>query len=320
MAKVNTKKTSLFLKSGAVLPVAPANFLEVEEELLISPDIPVEEFKRINGLLGSNDSYANVDFIKFAQTITTKIRFQNSAADALDTVPEYGELLKLGGFDETIDTGTATEETVIYTNTQTPVVGSTVAYIDGKKHQSAGSVAADLTFNFPIGKAATISAALSGYLDNAGVAATEANPTVTLNTESCLLVGKADIMTAGGTAVVPDNITIAMGADIQEFQGMGRAEFEMKDYMIKVTADFYPENADYNDAVTLLGADTVEALVIKLGTADGVLVNGKSIQIDCGFGKASAYSDSGANGAVKRTFTWLLQSENQISIKHGFFI
>lgn len=318
MGKMNTKKTALFLKSGAVLPAAPANFLEVEEELLITPDVPVEEFKRINGLLGSNDSYANTDFIKFSQTISTKMRVQNGAGDALDTVPEYGELLILGGFDQTIDT-TVGEETVIYTNTQNPVVGSAVAYIDGFKHQSAGSVAADITFNFPIGKAATISASLSGYLDNKGVAATEATPSVTLNPESCLLVGKADIMTAGGVAVVPDNISIAVGAEIQEFQGMGRGEFEMTDYMIKVTADFYPENANYNSAVTKLGADLVEALIIKLGTNAGTLVNGKSIQIDCGFGKASTFSDTTENAAVKRSFTWSLQGTTQLSIKHGFF-
>ena len=108
------------------------------------------------------------------------MRHQNSAADALDTVPQYGELLKIGGFTETIDTTTPTQETVTYTNTQTPVLGSAVAYIDGYKHQMTGSLAADLTFNFPIGKAATISAALSAFLDNSGIAAAEATPAVTL--------------------------------------------------------------------------------------------------------------------------------------------
>ena len=315
---LNTKKTALFLKSGSVLPVAPANFLEVEEEVLISPDIPIEEFKRINSLLGSNDSYANTDFIKFSRSVSTKMRFQDSSGLALDTLPEYSELLKLGGFDETVDT-TPGEETVTYTNSQTPTVGSLVAYIDGYKHEAAGSVAADVTFNFPIGKAATISASLSGYLDNKGIAIAEATPAVTLNPESVLLVGKADIMTAGGVALTPDNITIAMGADIQEFQGMGLAEFQMQDYKIMVTADFFPSNGSYNTAATKLGADTVEALVIKLGTTAGTLVNGKSIQIDCGFGKASTFSDTTENSSVKRSFSWLLQSENQISIKHGFF-
>lgn len=317
---MNTKKTALFLKSGAVLPVAPANFLEVQEELLLSPDIPIEEFKRINGLIGSNASYADIGHATISQTIETKMRFQDSAGTALDTVPEYGELLKLGGFDETIDTGTPGAETVTYSNTQTPVLGSAVAYIDGYKHTMSGSIAADVTFNFPIGKAATISAALSAFLDNNGVAASEATPSVTLNDEACLIVGSADIMTAGGVAITPDNVTIAMGADIQEFYGMGDLkEFSMRDYMIKVTADFYPENANYNDAITALGAETVEALVIKLGTNAGTLVNGKSVQIDCAVAQANAFSDSNDKGALKRSYTWLLTGTNQISIKHGFY-
>jgi hypothetical protein len=318
MALMNTKKTALFLKSGAVLPVAPASFLEVEEELLLTPDIPIEEFKRINGLLGSNSSYADVCHTTISQSISTKMRFSNSAADALDTVPEYGELLKIGGFTETID-ATPGAETVIYANTQAPVRGSAVAYIDGKKHQMTDSLVADITMNFPIGKVATITANLSAFLDNDGVAATEANPTVTLNDEAVLITGCADIFTAGGVSLVPDNITIATGADVQEFYGMGRKEFGIQDYMIKVTADFYPENANYNTAVTKLGAGTTEAIVIKLGTNAGTEVNGKTVVITCDTAKASAFSDSADKSTVKRSFTWLLTGTNQIAIKHGFY-
>jgi len=319
MAKINTKKTLICLKSGAVLPIPPANFLEVEEEILLTPEVTTEEFKRINGKLGANASYADTCHTTVSQTISTKMRFQNSAADALDTVPEYGELLKIGGFDETIDTSTLGEETVTYTNTQAPVLGSAVVYLDGNKHTMTNSIAADLTFNFPIGSPATVSAALSAFIDNKGISTSEANPTVTLLDEAVLLVGCADIMTAGGVNISPDNITIAMGADIQEFYGMGELkQFNMTDYMIKVTADFYPENANYNDAITKLGAETIEALSIKLGTLEGALVNGKSVQIDCDFGQVSTFSDSSDKSTLKRSVTWLLTGENQISIKHGF--
>lgn len=311
---MNTKKTLLFLKSGSTLPVAPASFLEVEEELLLTPDIPIEEFKRINGLLGSNSSYADTCHTTISQTISTKMRLQNSAADALNTPPEYGELLKIGGFTETV---TATN--VTYTNTQTPTRGSAIAFIDGKKHEMTDSLTADLTLNFPIGKVATISASLSSFLDNKGVASSEVNPTVSLNPEAVLLVGCTDIFTAGGVNLIPDNISIAMGADVQEFYGMGRKEFEIKDYMIKVTADFYPENANYNDAITKLADGTTEAIVVKLGTNAGTSVNGKTVEITCNAAKASTFSDSSDKSTVKRSFTWLLTGANQISIKHGTF-
>jgi len=381
MSLMNTKKTALFLKSGAVVPTAPANFLEVSEELLLTPDIPIEEFKRINGLLGSNASYADTCHTTISQTVETKMRHQNSAADALNDVPEYGELLKIGGFEEDLtaesmvlasvsgivlgdtitgDTSSASgvvvainsvADTLVlspvtsgpftvggedlntatytstsagysprYINTQTPVLGSAVAYIDGYKHEMTGSIAADLTLNFPIGKAAMISAALSAFLDNSGIAGSEATPAVTLNPEAVLLVGCADILTAGGTALKPDNISIAMGADIQEFYGMGELkEFNLKDYIVKITADSYPENANYNDAVTKLGAETTEAISVTLGTTAGDNVNGKTVQIDCALGKVNTFSDSVDKSTLKRSVTWLLGGTEQLSIKHGFY-
>lgn len=314
MALINTKKTALFLKSGGTLPVAPANFIELDAELALTPNIPVEEFKRVNGSLGQNDSYA--DTCKATITgvsINHKMRMSNSAGDNLDAVPEYGELLKIGGFTETIGV-----DTVVYTNTQTPVKGSAVAYIDGWKQTMTGSVAADLSFDFSIGKAGVITASLSAYLDNKGVAVSATNPTVTLSPEPCLMVNCTDIITAGGTAVKADKITIAMGADIQDFYGLGLKEFSMQDYSIKVTADFYPENADYNVAINKINSQTVEALVIKLGTDNsGALVDGKSVLIECDTAKASSFSDSIDKSTLKRSFVWLLQGSEQISIKHG---
>ncbi len=319
--RTNTKKTAMFLKSGTALPTAPANYLEVEEAIAVTPEIPIEEFKRINGRLGSNDSYADTHHSTITQTISHKMRYQNSAGDALDTLPEYSDLLKVGGFDEVVDTSTAGEETVIYSNTQAPVLGSAVFYIDGNKQTSTGSLATDLTFNFPIGKASTISASLSAFLDNKGIATSEATPDVSgvQSDEGCMIVGCSDIMTTGGTIINPDNISITMGADIQEFYGMGLKEFQMTDYVIKVVADFYPDNADYNSAVTKLVNQTTEAIEIKLGTNAGAMVNGKSVLITANTAKASAVSDSIDKDSLKRSFTWLLVGNTQLSIKHGFY-
>lgn len=320
---LNTKKTALFLKSGNTLPVAPANFLEVAEPILITPTITIEEFKRINGRLGSNDSYADTCDATISQSITHKMRCQNTAADALDTLPEYTELLKISGFDVTVDTAVAGQETVTFTNTQTPVVGSAVAYIDGYKQTMTASVVADTTFNFAIGKAAEISSAISAFIDNKGIATAEATPSVTLNSEPVLLVACTDIMTAGGTVIKPNNVTISMGAEIEKYYGMGLKEYSLNDYMIKIEATFFPDNADYNSAITKLANETVEALVIKLGTGTaGAMVSGKSVLIECDLAKANNVSDSDTQGKVQRTFTWLIQGDSTgkaISIQTGYF-
>ena len=321
MARTNTKKSAFFLKSGNTVPTAPAGYLELEEALIPAVDIPIEEFKRINGRLGSNDSYADTCHATISQTVSHKIREQNAVADALETIPEFGELLKIGGFDETIDTSTVGEETVIYTNTQTTTRGSALIYVDGWKQVATGSLAADLTFNFPIGKTPTISAAIQAFLDNKGVAVASATPDVSgvQSEEACMVVGCSDIVTAGGSTITPDNISISMGAEIQEQYGMGVAEYEMTDYMIKITADFFPDNADFNTAVTKLNSQTVEAIDIKVGTVAGALVSGKSMHVTADLAKANSFSDSGDKDALKRSFTWLIPSNGTLSLAFGYF-
>jgi hypothetical protein len=322
MPMMNTKKTAFFLKSGNTLPVAPANFLEVSEPILLTPTIATEEFKRINGLLGSNSSYSDTCDATISQTITHKMRATNSAGDALDTLPEYHDLLLVGGFEFDID-GDPEEETVIYKNTQTPISGSAVAYIDGYKHTITGSLVADLTMNFAIGKAAEISASISAFIDNKGIATTEATPSVTLNQEPILIVGCTDIFTVGAGVIKPDNVTITMGSEVAKFYGMGLKEYSISDYMIKIEASFYPDNNQYNSAMTKLANETVEALEIKLGTgAGGSMVSGKSVLIKANLAKASTFSDAEDQGKVKRTFTWLLQVDpdgEALTIQHGYF-
>ena len=308
------------------------------------------------------------------------MRSTNTAADALDTVPEYGELLQICAFDEEVtqtlvfsdttglnigdslagDTSSATGtvsiingtsvtvtgksvadfqaedlntgaytvtavgDSVLYTNSQTPIRGSGVGYVDGKKYTATDSIVGDASFTFEVGKSASISAALQGFLDNNGVPTNEANPDVTLNDEPVMIVSCADVLTAGGSTVQADMITIEMGADIQELYGIGGLkEFNINDYVIKMTADFYVDSADYDNAITKLNNETVEAINIKLGTNQtGELINGKSVYIVADFGKANTFSDSSSEGKVKRSFTWLLRpdaNDHNLKILHGYF-
>ena len=321
MALINTKKTALFI-GGATQPVYPAGFLEVEAELAINPTIPVEEFNRINGRLGSVDSYADTCKATTSLQISHKMRSSNIAGTALETPPEYGPLLKMCGFDETI-TGTGATGKVVYTNSQTPAKGSIAAFIDGYKQTATNSAVGDITFDFAVGKAAMLSATISAYLDNSGVAAAAALPSVTLNTNPCVIVGCADIISAGGTAVKADSVKIVMGAQVEDFYGMGIKEFNINDYKIKVTATFYPENADYNAAINKLTAQTVEAISVKLGTNLGLLVDGKSVEFVCALAKASSFTDSVDKATLKREFTWMLQGDSAgkaIEIRHGDLI
>lgn len=322
MAYLNTKRSALFFKSGGALPVPPANFFEVSEEFVINPSPTIEEFNRVSGKLGTTDSFADSCHTVFNQSISHKMRSSNVAADAMDTPPEYGEMLKLCGFDETIVT-TLGAESVTYTNSQAPTPGSGIAYVDGKKFTMTGGVVGDATFTFEIGKVGVLDVALSGFLDNGGVPVDQANPSVTLNDEPTLIVSCADIITAGGTSISADKITISMGATIEEYYALGLKEYDISDYVIKLTADFYVDGTNYADAITKLNAETAEAIVIKLGTNQtGALINGKSIEIKADVAKANAFTDSTDKSRVKRSMTWLLRpngTDVNLSIKHGFF-
>ncbi len=320
MARMKTTKSALFLTATGTLPVLPAGFIELSEELVITPTIATEDIKIINGMLGSNDTIVDTCDNTVTPSITHRMRTSNIAGTALETPPSYGTLLKIGGFSETI-TGTGATGVVTYKNTQTPVTGSAIMYIDGYKQTATASVAADLSFDFTVGKVATITGTLSAFLDNNGVATVQAAPTITPSVEKFLMVACTDIITAGGVTLKAESVKIAMGAEVNKFYGMGLKEFSLDDYKIMVTATFYPDSADYNNAVNALNAQTIQAIDIKLNTTTGgVLVDGKSVQITAALAKASTFTDSSDKKTLKREFTWLLQGNSAgeaITIIHG---
>lgn len=324
MPLMNTKRSVMFLKDGATLPVTPANFLELQEEFAVNPNTDVQEFNRISGNMGSYDSYIDPFKVTFSETVSHKMRTSNKAGTALETPPEYGELLKVCGMKETIDTGTPSQETVVYTNTQSPTKGSAIIYLDDKKFTLTDTMVGDLTMTFEAGQAGVVSASLSGYYDAKGIPVDESNPAVTLSSEDCLICTKTDLITAGGTAVKADAIRLTMGADIQDFYGFDDlAEFNITDYNIKLEADFYVDKANYAVEMNKLINQTVEAVDIQMSTDDsGNLVSGKSVRLQAQFAKASNRVDSIDQNKVKRTFTWLLQLDTNaeaFSLSHGYF-
>jgi len=320
MAFLNTKRSALFLLAGSTLPVPPANFLEVNDEFVINPNPTTEEFNRISSLLGGTDSYADTCHVTFSQNFSHYMRTNDKGGAALDTPPPCAELFKVCGLDETVTAGT----NVSYTNSQSPQVGSAVFNIDGKQFEGKGSVVGDATFEFEIGKPAVFSANLSGFLDNEGIPTDVAAPAITLSDEDLLMMTCTDIFLEDGTQLNCDKITIAMGAQISEKYALGIKTNQMTDYVIKVTADFFVDSANYKDAQNKLINQSVEAIEIKLNTdTSGALQNGKSLDITLGKCKVSTYQDSVQDSTVKRSMTWLARpattAGDNIVFKYGTF-
>jgi len=323
MAYMNTLKSAVFIKAGDTLPTPPSNFFEVAEEFVINPNPTVEEYKRISGKLGALDTYADTCHTTFSQKLTHKMRSSNAAGDNLAKVPECGEVLKVCGFDEVIDTQTEGQERVIYKNSQAPTRGSGIFYIDGKKFTATDTIVGDVSFNFEVGKVATMDVTLNGFLDNNGVPTDEPNPTVALNEEPLLVVGCTDFIMVDGTKISADKITIEMGSQIDEFYALGRKEFNLTDYAIKLTADFYVDSDNYASAINDLNSGAIKYIRVLLGTDDtSRAVNGKSLYILINVSKVYKFEDTIDKNIVKRSATWLLQPDtygNNILFAHGYF-
>jgi len=315
MAFVNTKRSALYLSADATLPVPPAGFIELSDEFVVNPDPTVEEFNRVSSLLGGTDSYADTCHVVLNQSVSTMMRTNDKSGSALSTKPECSPLFQVCGFNETV-----AGDKVTYVNSQAPKIGSAVLNIDGKQFTSKGSIVGDATFVFEIGKPAKFEASLSGFLDNKGIPTDTASTATTLSDENLIMMTCADIVLADGTAVTADMVTIAMGAQISEKYALGVKEFQMTDYVIKLTASFFVDSANYKDAQQKLIDQDVDAIKCSFNTLDGVLVDGQSLVVTAGKAKVSSYTDSAVDSTVKREVTWLLRPDatgNNLTFDYG---
>jgi hypothetical protein len=324
---INTKKTSLFVNIGNTLPVAPAGAIETNDPVLIVPEFTTIDINRITGKMNSKDSVVDTCLTKTSFDAVHTLRTSNAAADALATPPSYGLLLQAAGFNEIIDSTTAGEETVTYTNNNDSIPAvSAVAYLDDYKFEMTGSLACGTELSFPVGAAATIKNSFQGYLDNA-VPVSETNPVVTLSNEQALVTSCADLITYDGVVIPVEQATIKTNSDIQELYTTGgtsgiKTTF-VSDYALDVTLDFYVDKANFGREANAIENGLVKELVIKLGLdSTSSEVNGKSVVITCPMSKVSTYSDSTDKDTLKRSATYRIFDDGAtpaISIKNGFF-
>lgn len=325
MTRVNTKSFALFIKAGAVPPTPPANFFEVSEKVLINPKPKVGEIERFNGTRLTTDTYSDTcDTTIEGAALMHQMKYQNAAADALDTIPEYGEVLKISGFDEVVNTVTPGQETVIYTlnNTATPSLGSALYYIDGNKQTMTNSIATNVSFDFVIGEPAKLNATMNAFVDNEGVPVVEANPTVTLDTANApLIVSCTDLYSENGSPLTGvSNISIDLGANLEKFYGMSLKEYESTSVKPTMTAEFPLDKADYANAINLLKNQTVFDVVVELGRVDSLMVSGKSVRFKVTNVKLGDFSDADDKDTIKRTHNLSFTPESVFTIEHGYFI
>lgn len=275
--------------------------------------------------------FADVSGISVGDVLTGDVSSASGTVVSIDTVLNTATVGTITGapFEitgEALNTDAFTSTSAGYSprfaNTNFPAVGSAINYLDGNKHTMTDGVIASVAIECPLGKAPMVNFDLSSYIDNNGESVPEANPDISsvLNNNKVLIVGCADIMLAGGSSIRANNITINANPDIGNFRGFGKQDFEITDYKFEITATFIPENADYNSARAKINAQTVETIKIQLGLDNNSApVNGRTIEILASMAKAKEVTDANDQDSLSRTFTWLLQGKEAISIKTGYF-
>ncbi len=324
MATMNTKKIALYISPDATLPSGSDGFLETSEAVVASPEVDTIEFKRVASKIGNTDSYTDVNKNMFSLGISHNVRQSNQAQDALGTVPEWGVLARIAGFDEVIDTATPTKETVTYTNSQTPTRGSIQYYMDGKKFTMTDTAVADFTITALAGQMATISGNIQGYVDNAGVPTDEVAPATTSTTNAPLGLTTIDAITVGGDALLCDSFTFSTNPEITNIYGTGTKQHDIDDYAMTLEFTYYVDPTKYSVEIADLNNPQVKTIDIKLGTTGGALVSGKSIHITAEVAKIKNFTDSVDQNKLKRTVTYNLQldeanADKAISLKTGYF-
>ena len=328
MSIISTKKTALFVSPTAALPVPPAGFVECTDPVIPTPEFTSIDINRLTGKMNTKTSVVDLCRVKTSFEAKTNMRSNNADGTALDTVPEYGLLLKCAGFKETIDSTTASKETVTYENSNTAIPNSSaIAYIDGNKLTMTNSLVTGTTIDMQIGQPATVTDNFQGYMDDAK-GTQEANPAVTLTQEPLLVVSCADLVLLDGTCLPIEGAVIKMNEEVSDLYTMGGSGCGLKtntitDYALTLDLTFFVDKTKYGNEATLIESGQAKEVVIKLGLdSAGALVNGKSVQITCKLAKATTYSDSDKDNMLSRTLTLRLfdrATDSAVSILNGFF-
>jgi len=325
---INTKKTALFIAAGATLPIPVDGFVECIDPTIVVPEFTTIDISRLSGKLNTKDTVIDTCLTKTSFDAKQSMRSSNIAADALDTVPNYGLLLKAAGFKEGIDTATPGEEFVEYTNDNVDTTQvSAIVYMDGNKFECTNSLACGCQIDLPVGGVATITNNFQGYLDSA-VPTVEANPDVVLDINPAMVVSCADLITFGGEVIPVENVSIKMNSEIQEIYTTGGATSGIKstfvsDYALDATLDFFVDQSTFGREAALIESGEIKELVVKIALdSASAEVNGKSVVITMPFSKVTTYSDSTDKDALKRSATYRLFDSGvspALTIKTGFF-
>ncbi len=265
MALLDSKQ-SLILVDSATTPAA-ADFLETTDVVVINPTPQVGSYQRITGKKNSKSSYVDENHSLVTFTISTFMRGNDTTGAALETVPKHSHLLQMCGLTETIDTSVSDQEFVEYEPSQGIITGGYVtAYTDGYKRAITGALG-NLSIDFIVGEPVKMTAEMMAYVSSLGATA-EANPTVTLDTNTLLMCTKITVLTVGGSTFNAKSGSLKMNHQLEDIYAVGLGEYESADFAPQLELSGFKTAGD-ESAWTDLTARTTRQIIITFGATNG---------------------------------------------------
>ena len=290
MANQLTVRNTLLVSTSGV-PDA-TNVITTDNSVLVVPKAKAIDFKdQGNGKTGNAKTVINNDYITAEFSVDVNAKGSGTAG----TAPACAELFKLCGLDEVVVADTS----VTYQQTTSFVQGTALAYLDGAKREVTG-IAGSLTFGGAIGEIAKFSFSLKGFTTLEEIV--ESNPTVTLDTNSNLVIKSVTAVTIGGGTIDMKDFSFDLGNDIQELYATNRKEFYIQDLKPTLKVSAIKTNGNQTHWSDL-NANTKKSVVITLGTEAGNI-----IELTAPYCQPSDVNESDDSGKVVYENNWVCEN------------
>lgn len=291
MPLIDTNKNCVLFKYGA-LPTA-SDVVNIEENVMVSPNIDQKEFKEYDGELGNTQSYFDDEHITASFTIKAKLRGNDKTGLAPETPPAISSLLKSAGLKEEIGL-----DSVTYVPNHGDVSPSqAVVYLDGRKRVVDG-IQSNFKLSGTVGECAMVEFEAQGYTDIAYVE--EVNPSVTLDKETLMVVNKVSAVTESGATFQLKSFEFTLNNTIVDIYAVDLAEFERTDFDPKITLNGYDKTG--STAWDDLAAQNTKAILITLGNGVGKTV---TLKIDAALIMNNSESDDAGKLSISKEYRCL---------------
>ena len=261
MALIDTSKNCVLFKYGAT--PAAEDAVNIEEKVIIAPDVKQNDYKEFNGELGNTKSYIDAAHTTTTFTIKSKLRGNDKTGAAPQSAPAIDDLLQASGL-----AGAAGADFYQYVpNHESLSPAEAVVYIDGKKRSVTG-VVSNFKLSGSVGECAVVEFAASGYTSMGET--DEANPSVTLDDETLMIVDSVTAVSVDGSTFNLKSFDFDLGNETQDIYAVGLAKFERTDFNPKISLTGYKDSLDTSWAD--LESQALKSIQVELGNGTGKTV------------------------------------------------